>query len=81
MLLDLDAIFDPDQRATPIGGPGLLPSDWHDNWNERAAIMEYEGGLPHLLAERLALLEIRKLLVAGQSLGGPVRHPVAIVAR
>ena len=63
MLLDLDAIFDPDRRAQPCEGvnsPADLPADWHVLWDERAAIMEYEGGLARELAEHLALLEVLK---------------------
>jgi len=75
VLLDLDAIFDPDQtaRPRPIGAPVevkrhstvgrrhplLLPSDlpieWHIAWDERAAIMEYDGGLVRERAEAEAL--------------------------
>jgi hypothetical protein len=34
---------------------GHLPADWHMIWDERAAIMEYDGGLPREQAEFLAL--------------------------
>lgn len=71
MLLDLDAVFDPDRRVTPIVTADDLPADWHDSWGERAAIMEYDGGLPRTLAERLALLEIIALMKAGQTADDP----------
>jgi hypothetical protein len=35
-----------------------LPADWHLLWDERAAIMEYDGGLPRERAEALALADI-----------------------
>jgi hypothetical protein len=35
-----------------------LPADWRDTWEERAAIMEYDGELPRERAEALALLDI-----------------------
>ena len=62
MLLDLDAIFDPDRRAPSIRSPNDLPADWRELWEERAAIMQFEGGLPREVAERSALLEIQKLM-------------------
>jgi TubC N-terminal docking domain len=38
--------------------PDELPPDWHQLWDERAAIMEYDGGLSRERAEALALLDI-----------------------
>lgn len=38
--------------------PDHLPVDWHLVWDERAAIMEYDGGLPRERAEAAALKEI-----------------------
>src|SRR5262245_8286942 len=38
--------------------PADLPGDWHFLWDERAAIMEYDGDLPRGRAEALALLDI-----------------------
>jgi hypothetical protein len=35
-----------------------LPPDWHLQWDERAAIMEADGGLPRERAEALALLDM-----------------------
>jgi hypothetical protein len=40
-------------RPTPIA-PHLLPKDWRFEWEERAAIMEYDGGLSREDAERAA---------------------------
>jgi hypothetical protein len=69
-MLDLDAIFNPDIVAPtrPVGqtpntpasvvGPDDLPGDWRVEWEERAAIMEYDGKLPRERAEALALTEI-----------------------
>jgi len=30
------------------------PEDWQDQWKERAAILEYDGGMPRILAEEWA---------------------------
>lgn len=72
-MVDLNAIFDPDQaerrlrlrlqdaeQGDTLGGFGVadLPADWHLLWDERAAIMEYDGGLPRERAEALALAGI-----------------------
>lgn len=35
--------------------PTDLPPEWHLAWDERAAIMEFDGGLPRERAEALAL--------------------------
>src|SRR5262245_44766848 len=78
MLLDLDAIFDPDRRARrppeclpgsparcPVCGhphvidtPADLPSEWFLIWDERAAIMEFDGGATRERAEHDALLDV-----------------------
>ena len=63
MLLDLKVIFDPD-RGIPASPPvpartaADLSADWHFAWDERAAIMEYDGGLSREQAEVHALLDI-----------------------
>jgi hypothetical protein len=44
--------------AAPRVVPDHLPIDWHLQWDERAAIMEVDGGLPRERAETLALLDI-----------------------
>jgi hypothetical protein len=38
--------------------PAELPPDWYISWDERAAIMEYDGKLPRDRAEALALEDI-----------------------
>ncbi len=38
--------------------PADLPPDWHYLWDERAAIMEFDGGLPRERAEALALSHV-----------------------
>ena len=70
MRLDLDAIFNPDgegkAKVVPPSTRSLppdeslsdLPADRHFEWDERAAIMEYEGGIPRERAEYLALLDV-----------------------
>jgi hypothetical protein len=35
-----------------------LPADVHVLWDERAAILEYDGGVPREIAEHLALIEV-----------------------
>ena len=37
------------------------PDTWKELWTERAAIMEFQGNLPRLNAEREAEYDIRKL--------------------
>ena len=66
-LLDLDDIFDNNRireplarHVTPDIGPDDLPGDWRVLWEERAAILEYEGGLLRERAEHEALLDIVK---------------------
>ena len=41
-----------------IIGPDSLPMEWRIEYEERAAILEYDGGLPREEAEVLALREI-----------------------
>jgi hypothetical protein len=68
-MLDLDAIFNADQApAAPRAKPALVPhcglrvedldTDWRIEWEERAAIKEYDGELPRERAEAEALAEI-----------------------
>ncbi len=40
--------------------PADLPVEWWQLWDERAAIMEYDGNLPRERAEALALDDILK---------------------
>ena len=40
--------------------PPDLPGEWWQLWDERAAIMEYDGNLPRERAEALALDDILK---------------------
>ena len=47
-------------------GPEALPMDWRIEWEERAAIMEYDGGLSRERAESEALKDIlRQMRDAG----------------
>jgi hypothetical protein len=52
----------PPSTQSPAGTPDDLPPDWHVVWDERAAIMEYDGGLPREQAEHFALIEVLKQL-------------------
>lgn len=62
-----------DHTAGPVAAallalaPEDLPAEWHFLWDERAAIMEYDGELPRERAEALALAEIRRLMQAARS--------------
>jgi hypothetical protein len=44
----------------PAPTPADLSPEWHLLWDERAAIMEYDGGIPREQAEHLALIDILK---------------------
>ena len=46
--------------------PADLPADWFVTWDERAAIMEYDGGLHREHAEHHALLEVQKMMNASR---------------
>jgi hypothetical protein len=46
----------------PAVTPADLPAAWHVVWDERAAIMEYDGGLPREQAEHFALIEVLEQL-------------------
>jgi len=48
----------PVPRAPITPSPADLPEDWHLLWEERAAIREYDGGLPRERAEAAALAEV-----------------------
>lgn len=59
----LESLF-ADPPVVPVIGPDDLPTEWHVAWDERAAIMEYDGGLPREHAEaealELILVEMRR---------------------
>lgn len=58
----LQALAIPDPFVTPAD----LPAGWHFAWDERAAIMEYEGKMPKEHAEAAALADIlRRMREAG----------------
>jgi hypothetical protein len=44
--------------------PASLPGDWFVLWDERAAILEYDGGLSRERAEALALVAVVDLMTA-----------------
>ena len=63
----LDSLYRPNGEGQPVGGqvqpspvvgPDDLPLDWRIAWEERAAVREYDGGLPRDRAEALALADI-----------------------
>ena len=45
-----------------VAGPESLPMDWRIEFEERAAILEYDGGLVREEADRQALREINTRL-------------------
>jgi hypothetical protein len=51
---EMSSLPDPPDGASPND----LSGDWWVLWDERAAIMEYDGGLPREQAEAKALAEI-----------------------
>jgi len=60
-LLNLDRIFDNDRTCEPGERdltPDALPADWHLLWDERAAIVEFDGGFHREQAEAIALADI-----------------------
>ena len=58
-----------------------LPADWPDAWRERyeerAAIMEYDGGLTRAVAERLAFCAVRDQFEAENAADARVLRPGA----
>jgi hypothetical protein len=48
-----------------------LPPEWREQWAERAAIREFDGGLSRAVAEALALAEVRRLM---EQAGIPCHH-------
>ena len=51
--VDVGAVLE--GRIVPDLTPADLPPDWYKRWDERAAIMEYDGGLAREHAEAQAL--------------------------
>jgi hypothetical protein len=43
--------------------PADLPAEWYEVWDERAASMEYDGGLPRERADALALADVLQAIV------------------
>jgi len=67
-LLNLDAVFDNDRDRVVRGlelTPADLSGDWLVLWDERAAIMEFDGNMPREVAEHYALLDVLKMMKAG----------------
>lgn len=62
----LDSLFRSPPGEGPAQVPGMgpddLPGDWRVEWEERAAIMEFEGKLPRERAEALAMADIIKAM-------------------
>ncbi|MFL5329875.1 MAG: hypothetical protein ACJ8C4_13280 [Gemmataceae bacterium] len=60
-MLDLKTTFDPDRNARLPVSLGItsddLPDDWRHHYEERAAIMEYDGGLAKEHAEAVAVAD------------------------
>ena len=84
-MLDLDTIFDPDRVAevvrtgqrSPCIGPESLPMERRIEWEERAAIMQYDGGLSRDQAEAEALTDILgQMRVSGEPIPGNVQRQI-----
>lgn len=61
-----DGIKSSEVQARGTVGPEALPMDWRIEWEKRAAIMEYDGGLTREQAESEALKGIlRQMRDAG----------------
>jgi hypothetical protein len=60
----LESLFQRGAEAGPVCDPSSadLPPDWHFVWDERAAIMEYDGGLPRERAEAEALRYVVEMM-------------------
>jgi hypothetical protein len=52
------------QSPPAMSGPDDLPADWRALFEERAAIMEYDGGLLREQAESAAMAETVRLMQA-----------------
>jgi hypothetical protein len=62
----LEGLFNPPDLPPRSGpSPADLPADGFVVWDERAAVLEYDYGLPRELAEHRALLEIVGRMTAG----------------
>jgi hypothetical protein len=63
----LEGLFGPPDLP-PLSGPSQvdLSAEWFVRWDERAAVLEYDGGLSRELAEHLALMEIAGRMTAGR---------------
>jgi len=67
-MLDLDAVFDADAVEAAVAAMygevkvEDLPGDWRVWFEERAAIKEFDGGLPRERAEAEALAETVRLM-------------------
>ena len=46
--------------------PDDLPAQWREQYEERAAIMEYEAKLSRMVAERFAMRETEKRMKLAQ---------------
>jgi hypothetical protein len=53
--------------------PADLPPEWHQRWDERAAMMEYDGGLHRERAEALALKDILQQMHRARNLASQAR--------
>ena len=51
----LHGLYEPEIPESPD-----LPLEWHFEWDERAAIMEFDGEMPREQAEMLALQDVHR---------------------
>lgn len=66
-LYSATATMEPDAPSRGIAGPGNLPADWRCEFEERAAVREYDGGQAREHAEAEAFTEIlARMRAAGE---------------
>jgi hypothetical protein len=58
VLANKPAVIEAIKRPSASTMPEHLPPEWHFLWDERAAIMEYDGKMPRERAEAMALEDI-----------------------
>lgn len=56
------------------GPPATWPREWLELWNERAALREFAGNIPREVAEREAVLDVRRIARARYSTLRPARR-------
>ncbi|MDD5658354.1 MAG: hypothetical protein PHF00_13975 [Elusimicrobia bacterium] len=71
----LEGLYRPAPPAWADLGPDDLPGDWRMEFEERAAIKEFAGGLPREMAEAEALAETVAEMQNGPPDAGQKENP------